>query len=97
MAETGLSGFQCQGLVGPKMAIVGVPIAADTCIRPESLVTEISAAARARTALRKSVLVRSRTRLPAIAAISCAIDVSLGPPKTQTEAPSWTSILASWP
>ena len=59
----GLSGFQCHGLVGPKIAIVGVPIAADTCISPESLVTETSAAASARIALRKSLLVRSRTRL----------------------------------
>ena len=64
IAAIGLSGFQCHGLVGPKMAIVGVPIAADTCIKPESLVTEMSAAASARIALRKSLLVRSRTRLP---------------------------------
>ena len=28
MAEIGFSGFQCQGLVGPKIATVGVPIAA---------------------------------------------------------------------
>ena len=44
MAAIGLSGFQCQGLVGPKIATVGVPIAADTCISPESLVTAASAA-----------------------------------------------------
>ena len=64
IAAIGLSGFQCQGLVGPKIAIVGVPIAADTCMSPELLVTEISAAASARIALRKSELVKSRTRLP---------------------------------
>ena len=54
---------QCQGLVGPKIATVGVPIAADMCINPESLVTARSAAASASIALRTSLLVRSRTRL----------------------------------
>src|SRR5450631_4295737 len=97
MAAIGLSGFQCHGLVGPKIAIVGVPIAAETCIRPESLVTEILAVASARIALRRSLLVRSRTRGPPASAIFAASAVSLGPPKTQMDAPSWTSARANWP
>ena len=39
MAASGLSGAQCHGLVGPKMPMVGVPIAAATCTRPESFDT----------------------------------------------------------
>ena len=39
IAASGLSGAQCQGLVGPKMPIVGVPSAAATCSRPESFDT----------------------------------------------------------
>src|SRR5664280_2455496 len=88
MAAIGLSGFQGHGLVGPKIATVGVPIAADTCISPESLVTATSAAASARIALRRSGPVRSRTRCPAVSAIRFARGVSFGPPKTQTDAPS---------
>ncbi len=34
-AASGLSGAQCHGLVGPKMPIAGVPIAAATCRSPE--------------------------------------------------------------
>ena len=39
VAASGLSGAQCQGLVGPKMPIDGVPSAAATWSRPESLET----------------------------------------------------------
>ncbi len=35
VAASGLSGAQCQGLVGPKMPTVGVPMAAETWTRPE--------------------------------------------------------------
>ena len=52
---SGLSGAQCQGLVGPKMPMVGVPIAAATCSRPELFDIASSAAASARMALRRSV------------------------------------------
>src|ERR1041385_1685028 len=95
IAATGLSGFQCHGLVGPKIATVGVPIAAETCIRPESLVTATSAAAIARMALRRSGPVRSRVRPRAACTMSLAIWVSFGPPSTQTAAPSLTSARAN--
>src|SRR6478672_3965515 len=50
----GFSGAQCHGLVGPKMPIVGLPKAAATCMRPESLETTACAAESARMALRRS-------------------------------------------
>src|SRR6202040_1683463 len=53
VAASGLSGAQCQGLVGPKMPIEGVPSAAATCNRPESLDTPAEADASARMASRR--------------------------------------------
>ena len=49
----GVERLPVPGLVGPKSPTVGVPIAADTCISPESLVTAVSAAASATMASRK--------------------------------------------
>ena len=43
VAASGLSGAQCQGLVGPKIPIEGVPSAAATCRRPESFETAAAA------------------------------------------------------
>ena len=67
--------------------MVGVPIAAATCIRPESFEIATPAAAIARMPLRKSLPVRSRTRGPPAATISAASAFSPGPPTTQTSRP----------
>ena len=48
------------------MPMVGVPIAAAICIRPESLEIATSAAAIASTPLRRSAPVRSRARPPVV-------------------------------
>ena len=61
LPSTGLSGFQCHGLVGPKMPIVGVPSAAATCIRPESLEIATFGRGKRENPLRRSVPVRSRS------------------------------------
>src|SRR6202043_237047 len=54
VAASGLSGAQCQGLVGPKIPIECVPSAAATWRRPESLETAAEADASARMASRRS-------------------------------------------
>ena len=94
MAATGLSGFQCHGLVGPKMATVGVPIAAETCIRPESLVTDSIRRGERENGVAQIVAGEVAHALAGSATISRAIGVSFGPPRTQTEAPSLASARA---
>src|SRR6187401_2937050 len=92
VAASGFSGAQCQGLVGPKMPMVGVPIAAETCWRPESFVTQAAATLSAKIALRRSDDVRSRAAGPAILTISVAKGVSASLPRTQTVRPWSTSL-----
>src|ERR1051325_81386 len=94
-AASGLSGGQSWGLVGPKIEIVGVPIAAETCDSPESLVIATFAAASARIALRRLLPVRSRADVALAATISPASARSLGPPTTHTLQPCCASIRAT--
>ena len=83
--------FEVHGLVGPKIAMVGVLSAAAICIRPESFVTAASAIVMAMMASRKSLPVRSFTFGPPVFAISAAIVFSFGPPRIQISAPPETS------
>ena len=95
VAASGLRGAQCQGLVGPKIPTVGVPIAAATCTRPESFDTAAVASFSARMALRRSFEVRSRAWGPASRTISAASGLSCGLPSTQTAIPAPVRLRAS--
>ena len=95
VAASGLSGAQCHGLVGPKMPTVGVPIAADTCTRPESFDTVAVASFMARIALRRSFELRSSACGPASRTICTARGLSCGLPSTHTDIPALARLRAS--
>ena len=84
-AASGLSGAQCQGLVGPKMPTVGVPMAAATW-NEAGIVRHAGAGGfSARMALRRSGDGQVARARAGGGAISAASGVSAGPPSTQTD------------
>ena len=84
-AASGLSGAQCHGLVGPKMPMVGVPMAAATCTRPESLDTAALGDLQREDRVAQIVARSGRAHAgPPASTISAASGVSAGPPSTQT-------------
>jgi hypothetical protein len=84
----GVKGAVPSGSVGPKMPITGNPIAAATCMAPESLPMKIEQAEKNAARSRMDVCPTSEIGLHFIAErIRAAISFSLGVPKSITSAP----------